>query len=161
MKVISCVANQSLTSPILGIAKLNTREISKMTNSLNIIPAKYSWNTVCVIVGDDFMKIQRINARTICDFMKIQRINARTICDLMFSQHIIFLLCIFCTSILFSCQEATAHMNLGAMLHYNGKLDEAEKSYLAALRLKPNDEITRSNLHKVRNLLGKSKHKKP
>ena len=34
-------------------------------------------------------------------------------------------------------QEATAHMNLGAMLHMNGKLAEAEQSYLAALQLKP------------------------
>jgi len=47
-------------------------------------------------------------------------------------------------------------MNLGAMLHFNGKLEEAEKSYLEALQLKPDDTITRSNLQKVRNLLGKS-----
>lgn len=44
-------------------------------------------------------------------------------------------------------------MNLGAMLHVNGKLLEAESSYLAALRLKPDDPITQNNLQKLRNLL--------
>jgi Flp pilus assembly protein TadD len=34
-------------------------------------------------------------------------------------------------------QSATAHMNLGAMYHMNGKLKEAEASYLRALELKP------------------------
>ena len=33
-------------------------------------------------------------------------------------------------------------MNLGAMLHVNGKLEEAEQSYLAALRIKPDDQVT-------------------
>ena len=33
-------------------------------------------------------------------------------------------------------------MNLGAMLHVNGKLAEAEQSYLAALRIKPDDQVT-------------------
>ena len=50
-------------------------------------------------------------------------------------------------------QEATAHMNLGAMLHMNGKLEEAESSYLIALQLKPDDAITRDNLVKLRNLM--------
>ena len=50
---------------------------------------------------------------------------------------------------------AVAHMNLGAMLHYNGKLKEAERSYEMALRLKPNDVITTTNLLKLRNLIGK------
>ena len=50
-------------------------------------------------------------------------------------------------------QEATAHMNLGAMLHMNGKLEEAESSYLTALQLKPDDAITRDNLLKLRNLM--------
>ena len=50
-------------------------------------------------------------------------------------------------------QEATSHMNLGAMLHVNGKLMEAEQSYLEALRLKPDDLITRTNLQKLRTLL--------
>ena len=56
----------------------------------------------------------------------------------------------------FTIQEATAHMNLGAMLHFNGKLEEAEQSYLMALKLKPDDQITRTNLNKLRNLLNKN-----
>ncbi len=48
-------------------------------------------------------------------------------------------------------------MNLGAMLHYNAKLDEAEQSYQAALRLKPDDTITQGNLRKLRNLMAKAK----
>ena len=47
-------------------------------------------------------------------------------------------------------------MNLGAMLHFNGKLEEAEQSYLMALKLKPEDQITRTNLNKLRNLLNKN-----
>ncbi|XP_076361298.1 protein O-mannosyl-transferase TMTC2-like isoform X1 [Tachypleus tridentatus] len=50
-------------------------------------------------------------------------------------------------------QDVTSHMNLGAMLHVNGKLQEAEFSYLEALRLKPDDPITQNNLQKLRNLL--------
>lgn len=46
-------------------------------------------------------------------------------------------------------------MNLGAMLHVNGKLAEAEHSYLEALRLKPDDHITQTNLQKLRHLLTK------
>lgn len=46
-------------------------------------------------------------------------------------------------------------MNLGAMLHVNGKLSEAEQSYLEALRLKPDDHITQTNLQKLRHLLAK------
>ena len=48
--------------------------------------------------------------------------------------------------------EASAHMNLGAILHFNGKWDEAEKSYLKALKLRPNDPVTEGNLQKLRNL---------
>ncbi|XP_064605710.1 protein O-mannosyl-transferase TMTC2-like [Liolophura sinensis] len=48
---------------------------------------------------------------------------------------------------------ATGHMNLGAMLHFNGKLAEAEQSYLAALKLKPDDEMTKQNLVRLRNLM--------
>ena len=44
-------------------------------------------------------------------------------------------------------------MNLGAMLHYNGKLREAELSYLNALRLQPSDDVTRANLQKLRSRL--------
>ena len=46
-------------------------------------------------------------------------------------------------------------MNLGAMLHYNGKLEEAERSYLMALALKPDDTVTQANLKKLRNLMNK------
>lgn len=49
--------------------------------------------------------------------------------------------------------EATSHMNLGAMLHLNGKLVEAENSYLEALRLNPEDAITHNNLAKLRHLM--------
>ncbi|KAK3097836.1 hypothetical protein FSP39_013624 [Pinctada imbricata] len=48
---------------------------------------------------------------------------------------------------------ATAHMNFGAMLHFNSKLREAEQSYLNALKLKPDDETTKQNLIKLRNLI--------
>jgi len=41
-------------------------------------------------------------------------------------------------------------MNLGAMLHYNGRLRDAERSYMNALRLQPDDHVTRANLHKLR-----------
>ena len=50
-------------------------------------------------------------------------------------------------------QMALAHMNLGAMLHYNGRLLEAESCYLTALRLQPNDDVTIANLNKLRNKL--------
>jgi Flp pilus assembly protein TadD len=53
-------------------------------------------------------------------------------------------------------QAALAHVNLGAMLHTNGKLTEAELSYLTALRLQPNDNVTRENLVKLRNLMKQS-----
>ncbi|KAL6116777.1 tmtc2 [Pungitius sinensis] len=46
-----------------------------------------------------------------------------------------------------------ALMNLGAILHLNGKLPEAEANYLRALQLKPDDVITRSNLHKLWNIM--------
>lgn len=46
-------------------------------------------------------------------------------------------------------------MNLGAMLHLNGKLSKAEQSYLEALRLKPDDTTTKQNLVKLRNLMKK------
>lgn len=44
-------------------------------------------------------------------------------------------------------------MNLGAMLHVNGKLAEAEQSYMTALRLKPDDVVTQNNLKKLRSLM--------
>lgn len=46
-------------------------------------------------------------------------------------------------------------MNLGAILHLNGKLLEAEANYLHALRFKPDDVITQSNLRKLWNIMEK------
>ena len=46
-------------------------------------------------------------------------------------------------------------MNLGAMLHMQGKLDEAEKSYIKALELRPGDQLTEENLRKLRSLKAK------
>ena len=43
-------------------------------------------------------------------------------------------------------------MNLGAILHVMGQLDEAENSYLEALRLKPDDSTTKMNLVKLKQL---------
>ncbi|XP_076841965.1 protein O-mannosyl-transferase TMTC2 [Brachyhypopomus gauderio] len=48
-----------------------------------------------------------------------------------------------------------ALMNLGAILHLNGKLQEAEANYLKALQLKPDDTITQSNLRKLWNIMEK------
>lgn len=44
-------------------------------------------------------------------------------------------------------------MNLGAILHLNGKLPEAEANYLRTLQLKPDDVITQSNLRKLWNIM--------
>ncbi|XP_033019017.1 protein O-mannosyl-transferase TMTC2 [Lacerta agilis] len=48
-----------------------------------------------------------------------------------------------------------ALMNLGAILHLNGKLLEAESNYLHALQFKPDDVITQSNLRKLWNIMEK------
>ncbi|XP_068951197.1 protein O-mannosyl-transferase TMTC2 isoform X1 [Petaurus breviceps papuanus] len=48
-----------------------------------------------------------------------------------------------------------ALMNLGAILHLNGRLLKAEANYLQALQLKPDDVITRSNLRKLWNIMEK------
>lgn len=48
-------------------------------------------------------------------------------------------------------------MNLGAMYHINKDLKLAEKSYIRALELNPNDDVTKSNLQKLRNLIRKAK----
>ena len=37
-------------------------------------------------------------------------------------------------------------MNLGAMLHVNGKLEEAEQSYLEALRIRPDEQVGHDGL---------------
>ncbi|KAL7882584.1 hypothetical protein SRHO_G00002420 [Serrasalmus rhombeus] len=54
---------------------------------------------------------------------------------------------------LLSIMYAAALMNLGAILHLNGKLQEAEANYLLALQLKPDDLITQSNLRKLWNVM--------
>ncbi|XP_023605535.1 transmembrane and TPR repeat-containing protein 2 isoform X4 [Myotis lucifugus] len=48
-----------------------------------------------------------------------------------------------------------ALMNLGAILHLNGRLHKAEANYLRALQLKPDDVITQSNLRKLWNIMEK------
>ena len=48
-------------------------------------------------------------------------------------------------------------MNLGAMLHLQGKLKEAEMSYTRALKLRPGDQLTEENLKKLRTLQAKRK----
>lgn len=52
-------------------------------------------------------------------------------------------------------QYPAALMNLGAILHLNGRLQKAEANYLRALRLKPDDIITQSNLRKLWNIMEK------
>ena len=54
-------------------------------------------------------------------------------------------------------QNPVAHMNLGAMLHLQGKLKEAEMSYTRALKLRPGDQLTEENLKKLRTLQAKRK----
>ncbi|XP_009857867.3 protein O-mannosyl-transferase TMTC2 [Ciona intestinalis] len=44
---------------------------------------------------------------------------------------------------------ASSHMNLGAILHLQGKLSEARKSYMQALSLKPMDPLVLENLEKL------------
>lgn len=56
---------------------------------------------------------------------------------------------------LFGFQYPAALMNLGAILHLNGKLQDAEANYLRALQLKPDDTITQSNLRKLWNIMEK------
>ena len=55
---------------------------------------------------------------------------------------------------------SVAHMNLGAMYHFNGKLKEAKKSYLKALELKPRDSVTINNLKKLKVLMKEGDEKK-
>ncbi|KAJ8249969.1 hypothetical protein COCON_G00231850 [Conger conger] len=51
--------------------------------------------------------------------------------------------------------DPAALMNLGAILHLNGKLQRAEASYLQALQLSPDDAVTQANLRKLRNIMEK------
>lgn len=50
-------------------------------------------------------------------------------------------------------QDAEYHSNLGAILHLNGKYAAAASSYRRALQLQPNDDITITNLKRVRALM--------
>ncbi|XP_046385963.1 protein O-mannosyl-transferase TMTC2-like [Ischnura elegans] len=43
----------------------------------------------------------------------------------------------------------STHVNLGALLHLTGRLDEARKSYEKALSLKPGDQLTLTNLQRL------------
>ncbi|XP_065061829.1 protein O-mannosyl-transferase TMTC2-like isoform X2 [Rhopilema esculentum] len=52
-------------------------------------------------------------------------------------------------AILVNPKNPVHHMNLGALLHLTGRLDEAEVSYLEADRLNPNDALTLTNLRKL------------
>ena len=65
--------------------------------------------------------------------------------------------CICTHKMLLCSQNPAAHMNLGAMLHLQEKLDEAENSYMKALRLRPGDQLTEENLRKLRSLQAKRK----
>ncbi|KAG8222704.1 hypothetical protein J437_LFUL002761 [Ladona fulva] len=51
--------------------------------------------------------------------------------------------------------DPRSHMNLGAMLHVNGKYREAETAYREALRLRPGDETTLTNLRRLYSLLAR------
>ncbi|VVC89828.1 unnamed protein product, partial [Leptidea sinapis] len=55
--------------------------------------------------------------------------------------------------------DAEHHSNLGAILHLNGKYVAAATSYRRALQLKPNDEITITNLKRVRALMSNQRRK--
>lgn len=55
-----------------------------------------------------------------------------------------------CPSLL---QDAEYHSNLGAILHLNGKYAAAATSYRRALQLQPNDDVTITNLKRVRALM--------
>lgn len=56
-------------------------------------------------------------------------------------------------------QDAEYHSNLGAILHLNGKYAAAATSYRRALQLQPNDDITITNLKRVRALMSKQRRK--
>jgi Flp pilus assembly protein TadD len=42
--------------------------------------------------------------------------------------------------------------NLGALYHLTGRLEEAEVQYQEALKLMPEDDVTITNLRRLRNL---------
>jgi Flp pilus assembly protein TadD len=49
--------------------------------------------------------------------------------------------------------EAASHMNLGALLHLQGKLAEAEEEYIQAWTLRPGDQATRINIQRLHNIM--------
>lgn len=55
----------------------------------------------------------------------------------------------------FSPQDVPSHRNLGAILHVNGKLEEARKHYDLALTLAPGDPQTTTNLQRLAALITK------
>ena len=50
-------------------------------------------------------------------------------------------------------QDASAHMNLGAMLHLVGKLREAETHYIKAWDLNRGDANTLTNIRRLHNIM--------
>ena len=51
--------------------------------------------------------------------------------------------------------EAGSYLNLGAMLHLRGKLQEAETQYLKAWSLQPGDPSTKINIQRLHNVMRK------
>ncbi|CAH2991182.1 unnamed protein product [Chilo suppressalis] len=56
-------------------------------------------------------------------------------------------------------ENAEFHSNLGAILHLNGKYAAAASSYRRALQLEPNDDVTITNLKRVRALMSQQRRK--
>ena len=54
-----------------------------------------------------------------------------------------------------SSQDVSSQRNLGAILHLNGKLEEALHHYEVALSLAPGDPQTTTNLKRLKALLSK------
>jgi len=52
--------------------------------------------------------------------------------------------------------KARVHNNLGYAYYLSGRYEDAEKAYLTALRLKPDDSLARNNLTLLENLLPKN-----
>ena len=51
--------------------------------------------------------------------------------------------------------EAGSHLNLGALLHLRGKLEEAEREYIEAWSLQPGDLTTRTNIQRLHRVMRK------
>ena len=52
-------------------------------------------------------------------------------------------------------REAEPHLNLGAMLHLRGKLQEAESQYLEAWSIHPGHANVKINLERLHNIMRK------